>query len=374
MSGSSVIEYSTTVAHAMSTVVSLHAHSCYSRESLSFLPRLMMESAATRRLLEYETMRYLKYEGRDLDFSRTSWRPPLTPSAVIASELEQSARRFDRPALTSVTDHDTIDGRTLTRRRGLSDPAPISFEWTVHVEAACFHLGVHNLPAADAAGVLRECAEVTRLRDAGRLVEALAWLREMPDVLVVLNHPFWDGEGVGAQQRANPGGWLDRHAHFIDALEINGYREWPENRDVVRLAEAYRLPVVAGGDRHARAPNAVLNLSRAETFAEYVSLLRTGGESTVVVMPEYREHRVARVLEAVAEVLRTDGTLAVGRRWIYRVFHDTDEHGDLPVAHYWDGREPWWLRGLVAAMCLIGSPSMKAARRLALAPGQGGLL
>lgn len=371
MSGCRVIEYSTTAAHDTSTVVSLHAHSCYSKESLAFLPRLMMESAVARRLLEYETMRYVKYQGHDLDFSRTSWRPPLTPSGVIASELEQAVGRFDRPALTSVTDHDTVDGQTMTRRREFSDAAPISFEWTVYAEAACFHLGVHNLPAADAADVLRECAEVTRRRDAGRLVEALAWLREMPAVLVVLNHPFSDGQGIGAQQPATLRGWLDRHAHFIDALEINGYRDWSENGDVIHLAEACRLPVVAGGDRHARAPNAVLNLSRARTFAEYVAMLRTGRGNTVVVMPEYREHRVARVLEAIAEVLRTDGTLAVGRRWIYRVFHDTDEHGDLPVAHYWDGREPWWLRGLVGAMCFIGSPSMRAARRLVLAPEQG---
>ena len=51
----------------------------------------------------------------------------------------------------------------------------------------------------------------------------------------------------------------------------NGYRSWRENRDVCLLAHTWRLPIVSGGDRHGRAPNSLLNLTRARTFGRMIS-------------------------------------------------------------------------------------------------------
>jgi hypothetical protein len=165
----SILDYSLGVARDHATVVSLHAHTRHSREALTFLPPLLACSPLGQRLTDVCATRYLKCSGRDLDLARTYWRPPLTPAAVVASEIEQADRRLGRPALVSVTDHDTLDGSAGLRRLHTTDRVPVSFEWTVRGPDTCFHLGIDNLPATDAAAVLHECAEVTRRGDAFRL-------------------------------------------------------------------------------------------------------------------------------------------------------------------------------------------------------------
>jgi hypothetical protein len=43
---------------------------------------------------------------------------------------------------------------------------------------------------------------------------------------------------------------------FLHATEINGYRSHAENKVVIALGLDWDMPVLAGGDRHGRAPNA----------------------------------------------------------------------------------------------------------------------
>ncbi len=371
MNETTIVDYGPSVAEGYSSAVSLHAHTCYSRESLSFLPRLMARVPLAGQLVEYQTLRYRRYYGRDLDFGRAYWRPPLTPRAVLDSEIRHMVGRLGLRPIVSLTDHDTIEGADQLATIAVPCEAPVSFEWSVYYGGTCFHLGLHNLPRADTAAIVGECAAITAGRDESRLAEVLEWARGIRGTLVVLNHPLWDGRGIGEQQRTVLQAWLGRYGHFVDALEINGYRSWAENQDVAALARHWRLPLVSGGDRHARAPNVILNLTRSSTFADFAGEVRAQGLSRVVIMPEYREHWLSRTLESVAEVLGSDPSLAFGRRWSHRVFHVTDDQGDVPVAHYWAGSEPFWLKCAVSIMCVIGARRLKPARRLALAAEPG---
>jgi hypothetical protein len=364
---STILEYGPSAADGSASAISLHAHSSCSRESLSFLPRMMASAPLLASLVARQTARYREYYGRDLDFSHTYWRPPMAPRALVDSELRHIVAHLGLRPIVSITDHDTIQGREQLAMSPGPCETPISFEWTLPWGTACFHIGVHNLPPAHAASVVAACDAVRHRPSQSDLIDALEWLQSLPGTLVVLNHPLWNAHDAEAQQERSLVDWLDRYAHLVDALEMNGYRSWNENQRVESLAGRYRLPIVSGGDRHARAPNSVLNLTASLTFADFATEVRRDRRSRVVVMPEYREHRVSRILEAVAEVLRSDPHHAPGTRWVHRVFHITDDLGDLPVARYWDEGEPIWLRFAVGMLCTIGGPSLRSARRLAWA-------
>src|SRR5690606_22671198 len=113
-------------------------------------------------------------------------------------------------------------------------------------------------------------------------------------VLIVLNHPLWDEGGISQAAHEESLRRLLTQMHgLIDALELNGLRTWKENLRVMALAEQVGLPLVSGGDRHGHEPNALLNVTRAGTFAEFAEEVREG-ESHVVVMPQYREGRKLR--------------------------------------------------------------------------------
>jgi hypothetical protein len=372
MPRTSIVEYSATVASGSASAVSLHAHTSCSREWLAFLPRMAAKTPLLRRLLEHQAVRYRHYHGRDLDFSRAYWRPPLEAREVLDSEMRHIVSQLGLRPIVSVTDHDTIDAHGGLAGSPVPCESPVSLEWTVYSGPACFHIGLHNLPPESAPAIAAECAAVTATCDAVRMAAVLEWVQESPGTLTVLNHPLWDGRGAGGQLIEILQDWLERHIHLLDAIEVNGYRSWEENLAVVALADRWRVPLVSGGDRHARAPNAVLNLTAAQRFADFATEVRRDRRSTILVMPDYREHRVSRTLEAVAEVLGADPGAAHGRRWIHRVFHVTDDHGDRPVAHYWNGAEPLWLRCLVGALCVLGARQARPARRIALAPEHGG--
>jgi hypothetical protein len=65
------------------------------------------------------------------------------------------------------------------------------------------------------------------------------------------------------------------------------------------------LPVISGGDRHGHQPNAVLNLTDASTFSEFVLEIRDDKVSRVLVMPEYWEDLKTRKLEILADFFHT---------------------------------------------------------------------
>lgn len=61
---------------------------------------------------------------------------------------------------------------------------------------------------------------------------------------------------------------------------------------------------VSGGDRHGCEPNAILNLSQASSFSEFVDELRRHRQSQIVFMPQYQESLNWRTMQAVIDVLR----------------------------------------------------------------------
>ena len=87
-------------------------------------------------------------------------------------------------------------------------------------------------------------------------------------------------------------------------------------------AEQAGLPAISGGDRHGCEPNALLNLTTARTFGEFVEEIRVNKESAVLVMPQYREPMTSRVLAAIGDVMRdNDGHTHGWTRWSDRVFY-----------------------------------------------------
>ena len=66
---------------------------------------------------------------------------------------------------------------------------------------------------------------------------------------------------------------------------------------MLKLSKTTDLPVVSGGDRHGCEPNAVLNLSAAATFADFVDEIRRERRSHVVLVPQYFDPLRHRLLE-----------------------------------------------------------------------------
>src|SRR5262245_39628260 len=107
----------------MLAAVSLHSHSDCSREKLDFVPGIARRIPVLAAFFERATDSYRRAHGRELDFAAAYWRPPMSPAAVVASEREQIAARFDCDGLVSLTDHDTVEGpRALTSNGDRSVP------------------------------------------------------------------------------------------------------------------------------------------------------------------------------------------------------------------------------------------------------------
>ena len=342
--------------------VSLHAHSECSMEKLDFIPGIARRIPLVRTAFDVGVARHQRKNGRAPDFGSFYWRPPLAPVAVVASEREQIAARFNLPGLVSLSDHDTVEGPRRMRASGAVD-TPLSVEWTVPYEDAVFHLGVHAIDPSRLDTAERLLAAYTQGAREPRLEELLDWLAQSPSTFVVLNHPFWDMADVGAlRHEAILLRFVRAHRQRIHALEINGYRRWSENRRVLPLAEGFALPVVAGGDRHGRLPNAVVNLTPATTLAEFAADLRAGRPTDCVLLPEYWDPFAARLLQGARDALGYDRTHHAGRKaWSDRVFFEGPE-GEQPVSSMWPSGAPLWVRGSVTVTRILGSAAAAAAR------------
>jgi hypothetical protein len=141
------------------------------------------------------------------------------------------------PAFISITDHDDVEAGLRLQVIDSGRRIPISPEWTVPYGEGFFHLGVHNLPREFAAEITRELLKYShQTRDAMRLGELQVLLNESSGTLVVLSHPLWDIEFIGAERhRACLKTLLVEHGERGHAFEINGFRSWAENR-ALRLA------------------------------------------------------------------------------------------------------------------------------------------
>jgi hypothetical protein len=358
--------------------VSLHCHTQHSHENMSFLPHYASRIPIVARLFQAELDRRIK-RGKNVDFSSAYWTPPISARGVFESEAEQIGRQVGLEALVSITDHDNIEASQLLLALDPSRNVPVSVEWTVPFGVGFFHIGVHNLPPEQSTDIMSELSAYTFNPKETALSDLLAMLNELPEVLLVLNHPAWDIEFAGPEKHAKSlSTFITEYGKSIHALELNGTRPWRENNEVLRAAEELELPAVSGGDRHSCRPNSVLNLTAACAFSEFVSEVRHDRRSEILLMPEYGRQPAARQIEEVANILHFYPHYPCGqRRWTDRVFVCADERGVLPLSLYapnhWKRGGPRWLRRALQVVSLLGSRPFRPVMRLAcflLAPGE----
>ncbi len=346
------------------TGVSLHGHTMHSQECLSFLPRYLHRIPGVSQV----TRRYqqpLPGAGPAVDFSRAYWTPPLSPAAALQLERGQIEGLGLQP-LVSLTDHDDVEAGLalqVTHDRGAT---PVSVEWTVPYGASILHLGIHNLPACSEREWLAAMGVYTATPNEARLPEMLRALARIPDVLIVLNHPFWLEEGVVADDHERAlARFLPQCLEWIHAFELNATRPWRENAATIALARAHGRPLISGGDRHACEPNGNLNLTNAESFPEFVAEIREGN-STLLFMPQYREPLGLRILEAGWDILRRYPEYPGRERWIDRIFYRGEDGAARPLAVLWEDRVPWMLNSATGILQVLAARQLRGAIRLLL--------
>ena len=346
------------------TGVSLHCHTEHSKEMLDFVPHYAAKLPVINFFWKRERKKYIKREGKDIDFSGAFWSPPLTAQDVYDIEKSQ-INEVGLNELVSISDHDSIDANLKINEKTDNAKAPISLEWTVPFEFGFFHVGVHNLPKDRAVELTKTLLDYTFNKENHnneKLSEMFSLLNSIPEILVVLNHPLWDIEIVGKEKhRILLKNFLREHGRWIHAFEINGFRSWSENKAVIEMAESMGYPLVTGGDRHGCKPNTVINLTDSKTFDEFVEEIRVDRRSEVVLMPEYKQPLHSRQLQSFAEILKHYPEFTEGRRrWFDRVHFDVgDGYGTRPLSIHWVYGGPLWLRWAVWTLGVFGSPKMR---------------
>jgi hypothetical protein len=347
------------------TGVSLHCHTEYSKEMLDFVPHYAEKLPVISYFWKKERDKYQKEQGKGIDFSTAYWSPPMTPQNVFDIEKTQ-INEHGLEAIVSISDHDSIDGTLQVNEQNDSHKAPISLEWTVPFEYGFFHVGVHNLPKNRAVELTKTLIDYTFGENPSneKLHQMFSMLNEMPQVLVILNHPLWDIEMVGkAKHEVLLKNFIKEHGRWIHAFEINGFRTWSENKSVIEMAEALGIPIATGGDRHGCKPNTVVNLTNAGTFEEFVEEIRVDKRSEVVLMPEYSQPLHSRQLQSFSEILKLYPEFPDGRqKWFDRVYFDTgDGEGLRKLSVHWKRGGPTWLRWAIWTLGFLGSPKMRPA-------------
>jgi len=341
----------------------------YSEESLDMVPRYTAKVPYLGHAIRQQELAYHRKKQKHFSFADAFWTPPLAPRQAYRVEEKQIQRKFKLPALISLTDHDDIRAGAQLHVLDRFKHIPISTEWTIPWGETFFHLGVHNLPVADSEDLMQRFGEFTVNPQQSRLSGLLAMLHAMPAVLLVLNHPLWDEKGIGAERHgAALKTLLAQYGRFFHALELNGLRAWSENKQVVALGKELDVPVVSGGDRHGREPNAIVNLSRANTFAEFVEEIRRERVSQVVFMQQYHEPLRLRVLQTMVDVVREYPENFAGRRtWADRVYYrDPETKVTVTLGELWPDGGPTIVKHFISAMRIVGWTPMRSALRMAL--------
>jgi hypothetical protein len=342
-------------SHGFRSGVSLHSHTNQSRETLSFLANFGKQFPAVQPLMTRLERRSEANHGLRVNYAASYWTPPMTPKLAFDLECGQ-IEKLNLAPMISLTDHDTIQAPMLLRTVPSARQIPVSVEWSVPFGVQSFHLGVHNLPSARAAEWMAVLADYTAHPKADRLTEILAALSDEPNVLVVFNHPMWDLYLIGREKHElQVDEFLRKNAVWLHALELNGLRNWGENRAARQLAEKWKLLPVSGGDRHGVEPSGNINVTNAACFTEFVHEIRREKRSHVLFMPQYAEPWQLRMLQSAIDALRHYPEFPQGSRtWDERFYHPDASGTPRPLSELWpDGAAPWplsWGVGLVQLM------------------------
>jgi hypothetical protein len=287
-------------------------------------------------------------------------------------ERRQIEEKLQLAGLVSITDHDDIQAPMLLRTVAGSRHIPVSVEWTVPFGETAFHLGVHNLPSATGAAWMERLAAFTAMPVVERapklLTEMLAELDELAGVLIVFNHPLWDLYRVGKEKHeVLVNEFLAVNGQFVHALELNGLRDWKENRETSTLAGKWNQLVISGGDRHGIEPNANVNLTHAGSFNEFVHEVRRERQSHVLFMPQYAEPWKHRILQSTLAAIRNYPDFPEGSRlWDERVYHP-DANGVMqPLSQLWmRGKAPAVCTAVLSVVRIMGAGPVSSGLRLA---------
>jgi hypothetical protein len=357
------------ITDKFTTAVSLHGHTNRSRVSLYFIEEFMRRYALLRKARLRLEQRALRSASIQPDLAEAYWTPPLPPLQAFTLERKQIEEGLGMNSLISLTDHENIEAPLLLRVVPEARRIPVSLEWSIHFGTTVLHLGVHNLPTAEAETWVKRMNAHTGQPNPYQLWEILSALTRIPQVLVVFNHPLWDLPKIGKANHIRVVRDFLRYANpFFHAFELGGLRSWRENRDVIELAKAYKHPVIAGGDRHGCEPSALLNLTNATSFSEFVQEVREQ-HSHVLAMPQYSNSTTLRVFHTLLDVIRTYPDHPIGSRiWDERVFHP-DSHGVVrPVAMLWDG-PPRFIKNVFRTLHAMDTESYRGRLSRALNRG-----
>jgi hypothetical protein len=347
--------------------VSLHSHTNQSRETLKFLALLGTRYSFMRRLMHRLEERSEANHGMRVDYGLSYWTPPMPPKLAFDLESDQIGNLGLEP-IVSLTDHDSIQAASLLQTIWSKQDTPISVEWTVPYGTQALHLGVHNLPSATACDWMEILAAYTAHPSGPQLQEILAALCAEPGVLVIFNHPIWDLYRVGEEVHIHlVNKFLREHGRWIHAIELNGLRNWRENRDALRLAEKWGMAPISGGDRHGLEPNANINLTDASCFDEFVREIRDDKMSRILFMPQYAQPWKHRILRSAIDAVTHYPHFPQGsQNWDERVYHPDANGVVRALASLWpDGTAPRAMRWGVAAVQLMGRGVFSGGLRMA---------
>jgi hypothetical protein len=348
--------------------VSLHSHTNQSHETLDFLANFGNQYPVMRPLLSRLERRAEQMHGVRVDYAASYWTPPMTPKLAFDLEMRQIEKLGMAP-MVSITDHDNIKAPMLLRTVPSARQIPVSVEWSApYGGSQAFHLGVHNLPSARAAEWMATLEEFTTHPSDARLTEILAALHREANVLVVFNHPMWDLYLIGKEKHqflVNE--FLQKNGAFLHALELNGLRNWDENRAVRRLAEKWNMLLISGGDRHGVEANANVNLTNATSFTEFVHEVRRERKSNVLFLSQYAEPWKHRILQSTIDAIRHYPEFPQGSRsWDDRVFHPDANGVVRPLSQLWPkGSAPRLIGAGLALVQLMGRGLVAGGLRLA---------
>jgi hypothetical protein len=352
-------------AEPFTTGVSLHSHSYHSREYLDFIPRILGRVPAADLVRHWLEERYSDRPDKSVRYGAAFWRPPLHPNAAYDLEAGQ-IRSLGLDPLVAITDHDDLEACAELCAVGID--MPYSLEWTVPFRGTVFHIGVFNLPPAEARTLAAAMARCTATPTEEELRKMFTELEALPDVLLVLNHPYSNEARVERPVHVHLlTEFLRLFGSWLHAIELNGLQPAADNRRSMELAAEPELPLISGGDRHGREPNANLNLTNARSFTEFVHEVRYDRVSQVLFLPQYRDPIPARYIEFLWHAVQNYSDFTGRERWIDRIFYASEDgSATLPLSDLWPGGGPRLVRWLLGCVEFLATPRVRGTLRWAL--------